>query len=826
MKNNMKAILSLACAATLAAGVGVFTMNNASETVNADTAHTEAIFMANGASIRYSDPSGIRFIGYVSEDVYTEQSEVGMTISVGGVKEVFSTETIEGAAWQWTASDVAGYKKFQVAITRIPDTQYATEMTAQAFVDDEVSEEIVTRSIATVASAALAANSLENNLETEQVTALEGYVADAAVALPFDATEVSVQSGVLTFDAVENAKGYLVQFGGEVKNIPATDAETYSVDLGEFDGTIKMMPYGNGIAYTYAAKPCVVFTNPAMLADFNDASYESNIGVITGEQHSEFKEAPAFEKEGTPAGTVTFGVKIDDYRGGTSNWSRLAAFTVTLPNALNLENEYNGVMVRLHLNHMSNFADQIQTATLELLDDSKQTKWNDNKSTVATTIGDGIVSPTGWMELFITKAQFTEMGYATGDTVLTFGIRGISNTNADTGCEVNVSMDYIKYATYAEVMAGALAENELANFNDAAYTSIVNFIPGSTYSKFYTAPSYADGVVSFGLYWDEYTYASGVNSRIVPFNVTLPKAIDLNKGYDGIKIKAYVGSNNHSNLSVQLEMFAKGQNTSWNGYANKVLSADSVTTGWIEFVVTNAQLTALGYATGDTVLTIGYRMSGAAYDKGYYVNGKIDYIEYYKEPTEQLLPGQIASFNKQSYASMISTLLDGEYGSVGDSRVKKVTYLDETACAGSNGGALDIVMVYTSGVWRVDFKVDFAKAIDTTGYDGIEIRFKLYDTSLWNLTEENSLFLKMINSSGSMYVNKADERFVQDISVVGEWVTVRFTAENVNKSLTNDGKTMAFQIGVKGPFDYAASVNGSGACGIYLDDISYYKDGL
>ena len=194
-----------------------------------------------------------------------------MKITVGGVEKDFSTATIAGAEWQWTESDVAGYKKFQVAITEIPAAAYETEMTAQAYVDSEKSAEIVTRSIANVAIAALAADTLEDKLIDGNVTKLENYVNDAAVALPFDATEVSVQSGNLVFDAVENAKGYLVQFGNEITNIPATSAETYSVPVGDFEGTIKMLPYGDGVAYRYA-ETAFSTTYGMKIADFNEAT--------------------------------------------------------------------------------------------------------------------------------------------------------------------------------------------------------------------------------------------------------------------------------------------------------------------------------------------------------------------------------------------------------------------------------------------------------------------------------------------------------------------------------------------------------------------------
>ena len=134
---KMKALLSVASVATLAMGVGLAVSNSKPlETASAATAHTEEVFMINGASIRYSEPAGIRFTGYVKDDGDLSDNTVGFKITVDGVEKDFSTESIDGATWQWAASDVAGYKKFQVAIKNIPEAQYATEMTAQAYMDD------------------------------------------------------------------------------------------------------------------------------------------------------------------------------------------------------------------------------------------------------------------------------------------------------------------------------------------------------------------------------------------------------------------------------------------------------------------------------------------------------------------------------------------------------------------------------------------------------------------------------------------------------------------------------------------------------------------
>lgn len=259
---KMKALLSFASVATLAMGVGFAVSNPATvETASAATTHTEEVFMINGASIRYSEPAGIRFTGYVKDDGDLSDNVVGMKISVDGVEKDFSTATIDGATWKWATSDVEGYRKFQIVIKSIPETQYATEMTAQAYMDDYKSAEIVTRSVARVANAALAADTLEGKLNQDKIATLESYINDAAIALPFEAADIAISGDSLTWNAVDNAQGYLVQFGDEVKNIPANGGAVYSVNLTDFEtekGTVVMLPYGDGVVYTYASAPYTV----------------------------------------------------------------------------------------------------------------------------------------------------------------------------------------------------------------------------------------------------------------------------------------------------------------------------------------------------------------------------------------------------------------------------------------------------------------------------------------------------------------------------------------------------------------------------------------
>lgn len=271
---KMKALLSFASVATLALGVGLAVSNPVTvETASAATTHTEEVFMINGASIRYSEPTGIRFTGYVKDDGDLSDNVVGMKISVGGVEKDFSTASIDGATWQWATSDVDGYRKFQIVIKNIPETQYATEMTAQAYMDDYKSAEIVTRSVARVANAALAADTLEGKLSSDKVTSLGNYINDAAVALPFETADIAILGDSLTWNAVDNAQGYLVQFGDEVKNIPANGEDVYSVNLADFEaekGTVVMLPYGDGATYTYASNPYTVeYDNTKYMVSFD-----------------------------------------------------------------------------------------------------------------------------------------------------------------------------------------------------------------------------------------------------------------------------------------------------------------------------------------------------------------------------------------------------------------------------------------------------------------------------------------------------------------------------------------------------------------------------
>ena len=229
------ALFGIACAAILACGAGIAALN--APVVASATTHTEETFMVDGASVRYNAPTGIRFSAYVKDDYFQAEGvlkqnvTVGMTISVNGEEKDFSTAE-KGESWQWATSDVDGYYKYHVVIggkqgADFPTDQYATELTAQAYVtenDNTVpSLETVTRSIAQVANAALAENKLltyiksDKVLSEDKVTALDAYTA-AKEAISMD-NHITLEGETVTWKPVANAKGYFVRYGEKILNV-------------------------------------------------------------------------------------------------------------------------------------------------------------------------------------------------------------------------------------------------------------------------------------------------------------------------------------------------------------------------------------------------------------------------------------------------------------------------------------------------------------------------------------------------------------------------------------------------------------------------------
>jgi hypothetical protein len=344
---KVNALLGLTFAAVLAAGVGVTTL-----TANADVA--EAIVIAEGASVRYSNPTGIRFTAYVNDSYFEDGAlktgvTVGMKISVDGVEKDFSTANAE-TAWKWAESDKDGYQKYHVVIggaegADFPAEEYATALTATAYVTDENGTEVtpsVTRSIAQVANAALAENKLltyiksDEVLTEEQVTALDAYTA-ATTAISMD-NHISLAGETLTWKPVANAKGYFVRYGEKILNV-VDDGRTgaYTLALAEFgqanstNGEVNIVVYGDGVNYTYENLACEY----ANLYKVDVAGTAGVNGVARG-YLKEFNDAynSVLNAENTEEGT-----KVTARSAGCRT-----VFALTLAEGLNMT-KYEGIKV-------------------------------------------------------------------------------------------------------------------------------------------------------------------------------------------------------------------------------------------------------------------------------------------------------------------------------------------------------------------------------------------------------------------------------------------------------------------------------------------------
>ena len=616
--NKMKALLSFAFAATLTAGAGVAALNvSPAKSASAETTHTEAIFMENGASVRYSDPSGIRFTAYVKDDGDLSDNAVGIKVKVNGVEKDFS-KAAAGSEWKWAESDVAGYQKFNVAIYDIPEANYTTEMTAQAYVDDNVSAEIVTRSIANVANAALAKNEMMEaiggtTLNTTKVSALDGYTPATTALESVDANSITYANDAFTWGAVENAKGYFVSYGGEVVHVLGETSVSVSAFSEASDATdVSVIAYGDGATTTYSE----VVSNTVMTVDLTLANFtDANNGTISNVdgygwgsgKTATYRTAPFYEE-----GTAKAGIYMDRYHADGSS-TKLAAFKVNLPKGLDLTKD--GIAIRV------NIYDKSGSLTLDkftLLSKDGQATWQNKTSAdfpgVTATYQELI-------EVKISSADLQAMGYGSGNTTLYFGCWTTNEVAKHLSTGIWFQLDDISY--YADTNL------TLANFTDANNGTLSN-VSGYGYTNYRENLSYVDGTAKAGFYMDRY-HADGSSTKLAAFKVTLPKGLDLTK--DGIVIRVNIYDKSGSLTLDKFTLLSKdGQKTWQNKTSADFPGATATYQEWMEVKISSAQLQAMGYATGDTTLYFGFwTTSGVAKHLSYGIWFQLDEISYYKE---------------------------------------------------------------------------------------------------------------------------------------------------------------------------------------------------
>ncbi len=379
------------------------------------------------------------------------------------------------------------------------------------------------------------------------------------------------------------------------------------------------------------------------LASFNQAGYTDVFGFIAGDTYTEsFMDAPVFEKAGTSAGTVTLSIRNDDYRGGTSHYSNMAAFTITLPRGLDLAGDSVGIKIRLYVVESK----QTGVLRLELLNLSEPTKWNDNLSTVFTSIGTTGEATTGWMELVVTNEQLTALGYKTGDTVLTLGLRNEAQESTKYKAQFwTVSLDYVEFASEEDLPKED--ESSIVSFNTPTASTMVEVgnpnanAPGTMTGTFDLSEVDATKGDGGALHLKVRGDVSGWNiaggrSHIVTIN--LPRGLDLTNNA-GITITFCVsGWSGAATEATFLVLHATTIDKDYrNGEAKGGTTAMAVTMdanveNFQTFTITAEQLKALGYEEGTNYITVCVRTTGdTAPGTGGRLHLWLDDISYYKE---------------------------------------------------------------------------------------------------------------------------------------------------------------------------------------------------
>ena len=462
-------------------------------TVNFASADS-APLMVDGGSIRYQSQgnSGIRFSAYVPNSLFDdiETKDLKDNVSVGmylipasnvaegvteidgqtaGVKKVSPTV--------WAESDKAGYQQYNVVITGIPETDYATQILASSFIKEGEVEQVsatVVRSIANVANTLLAMDTLvedgdDMKLDANQVTELGDYISATETLGEVD---ITILDGVAKWTAVENATLYIVKTEDGV--VKTTDTQYALNGASE----VSVLACGDGVNATYSAVDTAVAhaLGELQLASFDDESYFEELYpgnpnftnpaggdyIVTafGSTPGSGFPTPIVRTNQADANGVTaeksimLGVPITSY---TASGRRHAAFTIKLQKSLDLEN-YAGIKVRVNVQNCA-VADTTMWLYLCGADDVSQGYLLNNTTGVASVE----TTMNTWFDWYITSEQLANY-YETGDSMITF--MAYSTAGAwQKGYRTTVILDDISYYNQLATPTNLVVENGVVTWS-------------------------------------------------------------------------------------------------------------------------------------------------------------------------------------------------------------------------------------------------------------------------------------------------------------------------------------------------------------------------
>ena len=339
---------------------------------------------------------------------------------------------------------------------------------------------------------------------------------------------------------------------------------------------------------------------------------------------------------------------------------------------------------------------------------------------------------------------------------------------------------------------------------------------GTGYSSSTTDPRWAREIPVIGewvtLTWEEQTFSNGTVKLLDGYSSLTFSLVTSGAYSNDLKgfVKICVDDISYCQaLETPNNLVISGTTLSWDAVANA--TGYVVDVNGTEIPVSSTSVDLASYLTSDA--TIKVKATSAGYiDSDYAIKNVIS-----------LTGNQIATFNSAAYENMISTLPNGVQGSVGATIVESVKYLNESECEGSNGGAVEVVIKPKLSGRQADFVVTLPKETDMTGKTSISVRIKVTDTSYYtDRASDAKWYLRIISSAGTGYSSSTtDPRWAQEISVIGEWVTLTWTEQTFSSgtvSLLDGYSTLTFSLVTSGAYSNNLT---NGRVKLYIDDISY-----
>lgn len=276
---------------------------------------------------------------------------------------------------------------------------------------------------------------------------------------------VKITGNMLTWDAVEGAGGYTIKTDGGDK-ISVTENQYDLTQLGK-DARLSVYaePAADGFDTSMeSAKVDYFYADEKVLASFNSVIYTSILQAgspVEADAHNKagaFRSAPAYSNgsetglDGIDGGAVRVGIFLTNYVS-TDTANNIHTVTVNLPQAIDLDNDYDGIEIKFAMNWVS--AGYGDTTYFSVL--SAKTK-SAGYTTIPTEAGAPYVQctdtdnsgyeeaakdPVAWDTLRLTKAQLQALGYQTGDKQIVLSIwRAKSGANT---YGASLVLDYISY---------------------------------------------------------------------------------------------------------------------------------------------------------------------------------------------------------------------------------------------------------------------------------------------------------------------------------------------------------------------------------------------